>query len=108
MLYCAARCSGPNSSATITASSTKYGWWSTTKLLTAAAVLHLQEQGKLNIDNPVLKHLPFFKVAYPAAASAPVTIRHLLNHSAGIPNNAPALVGWIHHTECISRAVGTC
>lgn len=78
---------------------TVYGWWSMTKLLTAAAVLQLQEQGKLTIDDPVAKHLPFFNVVYPAPASAPVTIRHLLNHSSGIPNNAPALVGWIHHTN---------
>jgi CubicO group peptidase (beta-lactamase class C family) len=70
-----------------------------TKLVTAAAVLQLQEQGKLSIDDPVATYLPFFSVAYPSATSRPVTIRQLLNHSSGIPNNAPALVGWIHHAD---------
>jgi CubicO group peptidase (beta-lactamase class C family) len=78
---------------------TVYGWWSMTKLMTVAAVLQLQEQGKLHIDDPVANHLPFFTVAYPSATSQPITIRHLLNHSSGIPNNVPALVGWIHHAE---------
>jgi CubicO group peptidase (beta-lactamase class C family) len=76
---------------------TVYGWWSMTKIFTAAAVFQLQEQGKLSIDDPVVKYLPFFKVTYPSAASRPIAIRNLLNHSSGIPNNVPALVGWIHH-----------
>jgi CubicO group peptidase (beta-lactamase class C family) len=78
---------------------TSYGWWSMTKLMTAVAILQLQEQGKLSIDDPVTKHLPFFAVSYPSAASRPVMIRDLLNHSSGIPNNVPALIGWIHHAE---------
>ena len=78
---------------------TVYGWWSMTKLITAASIFQLQEQGKLNIDDPVAKYLTFFKVTYPSAASQPITIRHLLNHSSGIPNNVPALVGWIHHAD---------
>jgi len=76
---------------------TVYGWWSMTKIFTAAAVFQLQEQGKLQIDDPVTKYLPFFKVTDSSAASPPITIRNLLNHSSGIPNNVPALVGWIHH-----------
>src|SRR4051794_38819570 len=43
---------------------TVYGWWSMTKLLTASAIFQLQEQGKLNIDDPVTKYLPFFAVTY--------------------------------------------
>lgn len=78
---------------------TVYGWWSMTKLMTASAVLQLHEQGRLNIDDPVSKYLPFFTVTYPSAASQPITIRHLLNHSSGLPNNVPELVGWIHPAE---------
>jgi CubicO group peptidase (beta-lactamase class C family) len=70
-----------------------------TKLMTAAAIFQLQGQGKLQIDDPVAKYLPFFTVTYPSAESRPVTIRTLLNHSSGIPNNVPALVGWIHHAD---------
>jgi CubicO group peptidase (beta-lactamase class C family) len=78
---------------------TSYGWWSMTKLVTAVAILQLQEDGKLNIDDPVANYVPFFTVTYPSATSRAVTIRDLLNHSAGIPNNVPALVGWIHHAD---------
>ena len=78
---------------------TVYGWWSMTKLLTAMASIQLKEQGKLNLDDPVIKYLPFFKITYPSTHSQPITVRHLLNHSAGIPNNVPALVGWIHHAD---------
>lgn len=83
----------------VATSETVYGWWSMTKLVTAAAVLRLQEQCKLNINDPVAKYLPFFTVASLSATRQPITIRHLLNHSSGIPNNVPALVGWIHHAD---------
>jgi CubicO group peptidase (beta-lactamase class C family) len=78
---------------------TVYGWWSMTKLVTTVAILQLHEQGSLNINDRVATYLPFFTVAYPSDNTQQVTIRHLLNHSSGIPNNVPALVGWIHHAE---------
>lgn len=88
---------GPNNVAALP--ETVYAWWSMTKLVTATAVLQLQEQHKLNLDDPVAMYLPFFTVGYRSATSQPVTIRQLLNHSSGIPNNVPALVGWIHHVD---------
>lgn len=62
------------------------------------AILQLQQQGKLQLDDPVLKYLPFFKVDYPSPNSRVITIRHLLNHSSGIPDAGPfQLMKWIHH-----------
>lgn len=52
---------------------------STTKAFTAAAILQLQEQGKLKITEPVKQFLP----DYPYNQ---VTIHELLTHTAGIPN----------------------
>ncbi|MBW7475528.1 beta-lactamase family protein [Paenibacillus oenotherae] len=52
---------------------------STSKAFTAAAILQLQEQGKLTITEPVRKYLP----DYPYDQ---VTIHQLLTHTAGIPN----------------------
>lgn len=75
---------------------TVYHWYSTTKLFTAVAIFQLQEKGLLNIDDPVVTYLPFFDVSYPSAASPQITLRHLLNHSSGIPDNVPAVVGWMH------------
>ncbi len=55
---------------------------STTKTFTGTAVMRLVEQGVLDLDAPVRHYLPAFRVE-DDAASAQVTIRQCLNHSAG-------------------------
>jgi CubicO group peptidase (beta-lactamase class C family) len=60
---------------------TRFRLGSLTKQFTAAAVLLLEERGKLSVDDPIAKHLPNAPAAW-----APITIRHLLSHSSGIPN----------------------
>jgi CubicO group peptidase (beta-lactamase class C family) len=52
---------------------------SISKTFTGAAVLLLQEEGKLNIDDPIKDHIPTFP--YDA-----ITVRHLLNHTSGLQN----------------------
>jgi len=75
-----------------------YHWWSITKIPTAMAILQLQEQGKLHLDDAVSKYLPFFEVKYPSDKRSTITIRHLLNHSSGIPDaSGLTLTKWIHH-----------
>jgi CubicO group peptidase (beta-lactamase class C family) len=69
---------------------TVYHWWSATKIPTAIAILQLQEQGLLKLDDPVASYLPFFKVQYPSAHSQVITLRHLLNHSSGLSDLNPA------------------
>ena len=77
---------------------TVYHWWSITKIPTAIAILQLQEQGKLQLDDAISKYLPFFKVKYPSDKSSTITIRHLLNHSSGIPDaGGLKFAKWIHH-----------
>ena len=75
---------------------TTYRWWSMTKIPTAIAVLQLQEQGALSLDDPVTRHVPFFEVHSPSAASPVVTVRHLLNHSSGLPDAGLDLMRWLH------------
>ncbi len=53
---------------------------SITKQFTAAAILKLEEQGKLSVQDPIAKHLP----GVPEDKSA-ITLHHLLTHSAGFP-----------------------
>jgi len=55
---------------------------STTKTFTGTAVMRLVDEGKVDLDTPVRKYLPDFATT-DAAASAQVTVRQLLNHSAG-------------------------
>jgi CubicO group peptidase (beta-lactamase class C family) len=78
---------------------TVYHWWSMTKIPTAIAIMQLQEQGKLNLDDEVAKHLPWFEVNYPSSASPAITIRHLLQHTSGLPDTVPAIIGWVHYDD---------
>jgi CubicO group peptidase (beta-lactamase class C family) len=62
-------------------SKTRFRIGSLTKQFTAAAVLLLQERGKLSVQDSICKH-----VEPCPAAWQPVKIHHLLSHTAGIPN----------------------
>jgi CubicO group peptidase (beta-lactamase class C family) len=57
---------------------------SLTKSFTALAVMQLVEAGKVELDAPVQRYLPWFRVADPQA-SAQMTVRHLLNQTSGLP-----------------------
>ncbi len=56
---------------------------SVTKSFTALAVMQLVQAGKLELDAPVVKYLPWFQVA-DSEASSTITLRHLLNHTSGL------------------------
>jgi CubicO group peptidase (beta-lactamase class C family) len=57
---------------------------SVTKSFTALAIMQLAEAGKVELDAPVQRYLPWFRVADPQA-SARMTVRHLLNQTSGLP-----------------------
>ncbi|MGW5687160.1 serine hydrolase domain-containing protein [Nonomuraea sp. NPDC003754] len=58
---------------------------STTKLHTAVLVMTLVDEGVLDLDTPVVRHLPELRLS-DAAATASVTARHLLSMTSGIDN----------------------
>lgn len=78
---------------------TTYHWWSMTKVPTAIAIMQLHEQGLLSIDDPVETHLPFFQMTYKGEPVQGITIRQLLNHTSGVPNVVPAIIGWVHYED---------
>lgn len=80
---------------------TVYHWWSMTKIPTAIAILQLQEKGSLNIEDDVTKYLPWFDVRYPSANCRTISIRNLLQHSSGLPDPVPAMVGWVHADDAL-------
>jgi CubicO group peptidase (beta-lactamase class C family) len=55
---------------------------STTKLWTASLVMQLVDEGLLDLDEPVRRHLPEFRLADESAAAS-ITPRQLLSHTAG-------------------------
>ncbi|HEV8437654.1 MAG TPA: serine hydrolase domain-containing protein [Methylomirabilota bacterium] len=61
---------------------------SITKTFTTTAVMQLRDQGKLQLDDPVTKHLPSFAVRPREPGGQPITIRHLLTHVSGLPREA--------------------
>jgi D-alanyl-D-alanine carboxypeptidase len=60
---------------------TLFGIGSISKSFAAVAVLQAVERGKIDLDAPVTDYLPWFQVQ---SRYDPITIRHLLAHSAGI------------------------
>jgi CubicO group peptidase (beta-lactamase class C family) len=57
---------------------------SITKSFTALAVMQLVEAGTVDLDAPVQRYIPWFRVADPEA-SAQMTVRHLLTMTSGLP-----------------------
>ena len=71
-------------------SSTAFRAASMTKSFTALAILKLRDEGKLSLDDPVQKYLPELKNLKYLTSDAPVlTIRHLLTHTGGFPQDDP-------------------
>ncbi|MBL8985468.1 MAG: beta-lactamase family protein [Gemmatimonadetes bacterium] len=64
--------------------STLYSICSISKLFTSIAALQLRDQGKLRLDDPVARHLPWFRPPTEFSADGPITVEGLLTHAAGL------------------------
>ncbi|MGK2935611.1 MAG: serine hydrolase domain-containing protein [Gemmatimonadaceae bacterium] len=63
---------------------------SMSKSFAAAAILQLRDAGKLALDDPAEKYVPELAgLRYPTGDSPKITIRHLLTHSGGFPEDNP-------------------
>jgi CubicO group peptidase (beta-lactamase class C family) len=63
---------------------------SMTKSFTALSILKLRDEGKLSLDDAAERYVPELKqVVYPTADSPRITIRHLLSHAEGFPEDNP-------------------
>ena len=67
---------------------TKIRMASNSKLFTAIAIMQLREEGKLSLDDPVVKYLPWFKAKPAGDDDGPITIEQLLSHSSGLQREA--------------------
>ncbi len=80
-------------------SNTKFFVGSITKQFTAAAVLQLMEQGKLNLDDSISAYLTDF----PPSIGDIITIRHLLTHTSGLPNHTDIPEIYISREEPVTE-----
>jgi CubicO group peptidase (beta-lactamase class C family) len=63
---------------------------SMTKSFTAMSILKLRDEGKLSLDDPAERYVPEMKsLKYPTSDSPRITIRHLLSHAEGFPEDNP-------------------
>ena len=65
-------------------SDTRFQVGSVTKALLATGVLRLATEGRIDLDAPVLRYLPGLFSGNPPRGITNVTIRHLLDHTAGL------------------------
>jgi CubicO group peptidase (beta-lactamase class C family) len=63
---------------------TLFRYSSLTKPIVSAAALALVAQGKLALDQPVHRVLPYFRPRLPDGATPDITLHHLLTHTAGL------------------------
>ena len=63
---------------------------SMTKSFTALSILQLRDAGNLSLDDLAERYVPELRsLKYPTSDAPRITIRHLLSHSAGFPEDNP-------------------
>jgi CubicO group peptidase (beta-lactamase class C family) len=77
---------------------------SITKLWTSTLVMQLADEGKLDLDAPVRRYLPEFRLADESAAAA-ITVRQLLSHTAGFEGDIFTDTG--PGDDCVQKYVAT-
>ncbi|MFD9888430.1 serine hydrolase domain-containing protein [Amycolatopsis sp. NPDC059027] len=78
---------------------------SITKIHTATLIMRLADEGKLDLDAPVVDVLPEFAVADPEATKR-ITTRQLLSHTSGMSGDFHAETG--RGDDCLARFVEAC
>jgi CubicO group peptidase (beta-lactamase class C family) len=63
---------------------------SMSKSFATMAILKLRDEGKLNLDDPAYLYIPSLKnLKYPTLDAPHITVRHLMTHGAGFPEDNP-------------------
>jgi dipeptidyl aminopeptidase/acylaminoacyl peptidase/CubicO group peptidase (beta-lactamase class C family) len=78
---------------------------SITKVYTAALVMHLVDEGRVQLDSPVIEVLPELELGDPEVTKT-VTLRHLLSHTSGIEGDHFPELG--RGEDVVARFVASC
>jgi CubicO group peptidase (beta-lactamase class C family) len=68
---------------------TQFAIASVTKSFTSLGVMPLVQRGKVTLDKPLTTYIPEFRLSDPAA-TAKLTVRHILSHASGLGRNEAA------------------
>ena len=69
---------------------TRFAIGSITKSMTALALMQLADDGKLDVNAPVKRYLPWFAIR---SLGGPILVREILSHTAGLPDDFAATPG---------------
>lgn len=88
--------------------STRFRIASITKTFTALGALMVRDQGRLMLDDPVKKFLPSFSIINPFGQQHDTTLRELMGHAAGFPQQlCPFLMTCTdNETEILQQIAG--
>lgn len=75
---------------------------SISKSFVAVAIMQLEEQGKLDLDSPVRRYLPWFRTI-DESESDKITVRHLLHHRSGISGSRSRILGGVETDRSYDR-----
>jgi CubicO group peptidase (beta-lactamase class C family) len=67
---------------------TIYSICSISKLFTSIGVMQLRDAGKLRLDDPVARHLPWFAIRRTDPQAPEITVEGLLTHASGLPRES--------------------
>ena len=77
---------GPKAKLLAATSETQFGVGQVSRILATLAVMKLAEEGKVSLDDPVVKYLPEFRMA--AIEYRQISIRMLLCQASGLPSDS--------------------
>jgi CubicO group peptidase (beta-lactamase class C family) len=80
---------------------TRFAIGSITKSMTALALLQLHDAGRLDLNAPVQRYLPWFAIK---SIGGPILVHELLSHTAGIPDDFAAELGYVYDVWALRGA----
>jgi D-alanyl-D-alanine carboxypeptidase len=80
---------------------TRFPIGSITKSMTALALLELSDAGRLNLNAPAREYLPWFSIH---TLGGPILVHELLSHTAGIPDDFSAELGYTYDILALHAA----
>lgn len=80
---------------------TSFAIGSITKSMTALALLQLKDAGRIDLNAPVQRYLPWFSIK---SGGRPILVHQLLSHTAGLPDDYAAEAGYRFDVIALSGA----